>query len=144
MYASVPCKLFTKKIRKWLKLTKNGPKEDFTNINGFELNNFYTANDNKPENDRFRPKFWRKIRWLFKTMLFEIFLECWDQGSTHRLVRRPLGASWCEIFQVSLVLVRCGPQIPLFLVRLCAWIPGWDNYWPAFAHEVIKGHLNFH
>ena len=25
------------------------------------------------------------------------------------LVRGPLGASWCEIFGVSLVLVRCGP-----------------------------------
>ena len=29
-----------------------------------------------------------------------------DQGSTHHLVRGPLGASWSEIFQVSLVLVR--------------------------------------
>ena len=32
------------------------------------------------------------------------------QGSTHRLVRAPLGASWCDIFRFLLVLVRCGPS----------------------------------
>ena len=34
----------------------------------------------------------------------------YDQGFTHGLVCGPLGASWCEIFGVSLVLVRCGPN----------------------------------
>ena len=32
-------------------------------------------------------------------------VHCLTQGSTYRLVRAPLGATWCEFF----VLVRCGP-----------------------------------
>ena len=37
-----------------------------------------------------------------------------NQESTHRLVRTPLGASWCDTFRFLLVLVRCGPNISEF------------------------------
>ena len=85
---------------------------------------------------------------LIRCRLDHLFMSCvmklkpLQQGSTHRLVRGPLGASWCEIFQVSLVLVRCGPTFQNNRTRqndrlrcVDPWSPvvGWQPMQPSLS-----------
>ena len=57
------------------------------------------------------------------------------QGSTHRLVRAPLGASWCDIFRFLLVLVRCGPS---FSKKFRYWCGAVRNFEFFFGPGAVR------